>query len=104
MIPDQLHSPTDGNDVPTEFVVPGLPFLSKTIFPGSSGSGAETHRAEKLGKDLALYERKATEFVDKMKAEALSRDVAQLAVADPLNFWLSQVLYNLPTFFGDTLL
>ena len=78
MIPDQLPSLSDGNDVPTEFIVPGLPFLSKTIFPGSSGSGAETHRAEKLAKDLALYERKATEFVDKMKAEALNKDEAQL--------------------------
>ena len=97
MIPDQLPSLSDGNDVPTEFIVPGLPFLSKSIFPGSLGSGAETHRANKLRKDLALYERKATEFVDKLKAEALSKDVAQLDVADPLNFWLSQVLHYLPT-------
>ena len=74
-----------------EFFVPGLPLLSKTLFSGSSGSGAEPGRSDKLGKDLALYERKAQEFVDKLKAEALEKDDPQLFQSDPLEFWLSQV-------------
>ena len=54
-------------------------------------SGASSHRVEKLGKDLALYERKAAEFVEKMMAEAVSREETKLDVTDPLKFWLSQV-------------
>ena len=74
-----------------ECFVPGLPLLSKTLLYGSSGSGAEPQRSDKLGKDLALYERKALEFVDKLKAEALAKDDPQLVLPDPLEFWLSQV-------------
>ena len=91
LIPDQHNLSNEGNDVPTEFSVPGLPFLSKTLFSNSSESGAEPHRADKLGKDLALYERKAVEFVDKLKAEALEREDPKLFQSDPLEFWLSQV-------------
>ena len=76
---------------PWSFFVPGLPLLSKTLFSGSSGSGAEQERSDKLGKDLALYERKAQEFVDKLKAEALEKDDPQLFQSDPLEFWLLQV-------------
>ena len=74
-----------------ECFVPGLPLLSKTLLYGSSGSGAEPQRSDKLGKDMALYERKALEFVDKLKAEALTKDDPQLFQSDPLEFWLSQV-------------
>ena len=38
-----------------------------------------------------MYERKALEFVDKLKAEALAKDDPQLVLPDPLEFWLSQV-------------
>ena len=88
LIPD--HQDTS-EDIPTEFVLPGLPLLSKKLFSGGNMSGASSHRAEKLGKDLALYERKAAEFVEKMMAEAVSREETKLAVTDPLKFWLSQV-------------
>ena len=74
-----------------ELSFPGLPFLSKTLFSSSSTSLSEPHRADKLGKDLALYERKAVEFVDKLKAEAREKDDPQLFQSDPLEFWLSQV-------------
>ena len=88
LIPD-LQDTSD--DIPTEFVLPGLPLLSKTLFSGGNGPGATSHGADKLGKDLALYERKAAEFMDKMMAEAYSREETKLAVKDPLKFWLSQV-------------
>ena len=88
LIPD--HQDTS-EDIPTEFVLPGLPLLSKKLFSGGNIPGASSHRAEKLGKDLALYERKAAEFVEKMMAEAVSREETKLAVTDPLKFWLSQV-------------
>ena len=91
MIPD--HQDTS-EDIPTEFVLPGLPLLSKTLFSGGNGPGATSHGAEKLGKDLALYERKAAEFMDKMMAEARSREETKLAVKDPLKFWFSQVRYG----------
>ena len=91
LIPDQLDLSKEGSDVPSEFSIPGLPFLSKTLFSSSSESGDEPHRAGKLGKDLALYERKAVEFVDKLKAEALEKEDPQLFQSDPLEFWLSQV-------------
>ena len=91
LIPDQLDLSKEGSDVPSEFSIPGLPFLSKTLFSSSSESGDEPHRAGKLGKDLALYERKAVEFVDKLKAEALEKEDPQLFKSDPLEFWLSQV-------------
>ena len=71
LIPD--HQDTS-EDIPTDFVLPGLPLLSKKLFSGGNMSGASSHRAEKLGKDLALYERKAAEFVEKMMAEAVSRE------------------------------
>ena len=83
LIPD--HQDTQ-EDVPTEWLVPGLPLISKTIFSGDNVSGANP-----LGKDIALYERKAVEFVDKMKAEALSTGDTKLAMKDPLKFWISQV-------------
>ena len=90
LIPD--HQDTS-EDIPTEFILPGLPLLSKTLFSGGNGPGATSHGAEKLGKDLALYERKAAEFMDKMMAEARSREETKLAVKDPLKFWFSQVRY-----------
>ena len=90
LIPD--HSDTS-EDIPTEFVLPGLPNLSKKLFSGGNISGANSLRAEKLGKDLALYERKAADFVDKMMAVAVSREETKLTVKDPLKFWLSQVRY-----------
>ena len=88
-MPDHRETSGEASDVPMEFCVPGLPLLSKTLFSGSSGS--EPQRSDKLGKDLALYERKAQEFVDKLKAEALEKDDPQLVQSDPLEFWLSQV-------------
>ena len=86
-----MTSLKNGSDVPSEFSNPGLPFISKTLFSSSSESGAEPYRADKLGKDLALYERKAVEFVDKLKAEALEKEDPQLFQSDPLEFWLLQV-------------
>lgn len=90
LIPNQLDISKEGRDVPSEFSIPGLPFISKTLFSSSSVSGAEPHRADKLGKDHALYERKAVEFVDKVKAEALEKEDPRLFQSDPLEFWLLQ--------------
>ena len=44
-------------DISTEFVLAGLPLLSN--ISGSSGPGANSHWAEKLGNDLAMYHRKS---------------------------------------------
>ena len=90
MIPDNQDT---SEDIPTEFVLSDLPLLSKKMFSGGNISGANSLRGGKLGKDLALYERKAAEFVAKMMAEAVSREETKLAVKDPLKFWLSQVCY-----------
>ena len=90
MIPDNQDT---SEDIPTEFVLSDLPLLSKKMFSGGNISGANSLRGGKLGKDLALYERKAAEFVAKMMAEAVSREETKLAVKDPLKFWLSQVCH-----------
>ena len=72
-------------------MLPGLPLLSKKLFSGGNIPGANSQIAEKLEKDLALYERKATEFVEKMMVEAVSREETKLTVKDPLKSWLSQI-------------
>ena len=46
-------------DIPREFVLPGLPLLSNILISGSSGFGANSHWAEKLGNNLAMYHRKS---------------------------------------------
>ena len=89
LIPDQHCDAAE--DVRTQFSIPGLPLLSKTMFP--STSRAETQRCQKLERDISIYESKAKEFVEKIKEDAISKNQTELAVPDPLSFWLSQVEY-----------
>ena len=76
----------DDDGIPTEYFIPGLPFLSKKIKIGSPVGGGNL-----LERDLALYDQKAKDYLTKIVCEARASGSSELKVPDPLRFWLTQV-------------
>ena len=73
--------------MPTEFVIPGLNFLSKKLKIGRRATGVNL-----LEKDLALYDQKAGDYFSQVVEEARRNDRTELKFSDPLKFWLTQVI------------
>ena len=90
MLPDESnHEEVD--PIETEFIIPGLPFLSKNL---AVGRGTRPSLTGKMDRDLALYDRKSNDFYEKIIQEARLGDRAELKSPDPLIFWLAQVCLN----------
>ena len=65
--------------MPTEFVIPGLNFLSKKLKIGRRATGVNL-----LEKDLALYDQKAGDYFSQVVEEARRNDRTELKFSDPL--------------------
>ena len=76
----------DTDEMVTEYVIPGLPFLSKNL---AIGGGAIT--GGKLERDVRLYDKKAKSYLEKIVSEARLMERTELNIPDPLVFWLAQV-------------
>ena len=91
LMPDRpiMEEAIDEVDVALEFIIPGLPSLSKKINVGAIDFG--TSPTGNLEKDLALYEKKTRDYMAKLVGEARSSERPEIIVPDPLKFWLAQV-------------
>ena len=89
-IRDQLNLEDEEDDIPTQFVIPGLPSLSRSLGVGM-GEAANPPR-EKLDRDIALYEKRAETYVNKIVGQARLKNSVELTIPDPLTFWLAQVI------------
>ena len=74
------------NDIPTQFIIDGLPFMSQNLKISSS-----VGREDPLERDLALYDKKAKDYLEQIVCEARTSGRSELKVPDPLRFWLTQV-------------
>ena len=81
----------DSDDITTEFVIPGLPTLSKNLAVRRGAGASHSGRRER---DLDLYDRKAKDYYEKIVEEARLEERAELKSPDPLVFWLAQVCWN----------
>ena len=89
LLPDQNEEVEAQDDIPTEIVISGLPFLSQNL-KISSGVGRESP----LERDLALYDKKAREYLEQLVCEARASGRSELNVPDPLRCWLTQVYHG----------
>ena len=80
LMPDQPVSEEEQEDISTEFVIPGLPSLSKKLDIGPSEATGQSM----LERDLALYDQKAKDYLSKIVGEARLSERSELQVSDHL--------------------
>ena len=85
------------NNSNVQLVIPGLGALTDSLsdtFNVSECVGGLTHN---LKKDLSLYEAKAAGFRLKLAHDTVPNDKGEkvLNITDPLEFWISQVMYSI---------
>ena len=90
LMPDQPVSDEEQEDISTEFVIPGLPSLSKKLNIGLSEATGQSM----LERDLALYDQKAKDYLSKIVGEARLSERSELQVSDPTRFWITQVFIS----------
>ena len=97
--------PVPDNNSNVRFIIPGLGALTDPLsqtFNESQCVGGITHN---LKKDLALYEAKAAGFRMKLASDTAlnAKGEKVLTIPDPLEFWISQVMYSFITNFREEL-
>ena len=85
------------NNANVRFIIPGLGALTDPLSETFNVSECVGGIAHNLKKDLSLYEAKAAGFRLKLAHDTVPDEKGDkvLTMPDPLDFWISQVIYSL---------